>query len=73
MRSLRKMEVCGNAYSVVGLNEGVVDGDDLDIVVLDAGGAISRELELQLPQEMNLRIAEDDTTNAAETVDTDLL
>jgi hypothetical protein len=26
----------GIAYSVVGLNEGVVDRDDLDIVVLDA-------------------------------------
>jgi hypothetical protein len=25
-----------DAYGVVGLNEGVVDGDDLDIVVLDA-------------------------------------
>jgi hypothetical protein len=26
------------AYSVVWLNEGVVDGDDLDVVVLDAVG-----------------------------------
>jgi len=25
------------AYSIVGLDEGVVDGDDVDLVVLDAG------------------------------------
>jgi hypothetical protein len=27
-----------SAYGVVGLNEGVVHGDDLDVVVLDAAG-----------------------------------
>jgi hypothetical protein len=37
-------------YSVVGLNEGVVDGNDLDVGVLHS-------------------IAEDDTANAAESVD----
>jgi len=38
---------------VLGLNEGVVHGDDVDVLVLDG-------------------VAEDDATNAAETVDTDL-
>jgi len=37
----------------VGFNEGIVDGDDVDVVVLNG-------------------ISEDETTNAAETVDTDL-
>jgi hypothetical protein len=32
------------AYGVVWLDEGVVDGDDLDIVVLDAGSALARSL-----------------------------
>lgn len=40
-------------YSVLGLNEGVVDGDNLNVLVLDG-------------------VAEDDTTDAAETVDADL-
>jgi hypothetical protein len=43
----------GGAYSVVGLDEGVVHGDNVDVVVLDS-------------------IAEDDTANATESVDTDL-
>lgn len=40
-------------YGVVGFNERIVDGDDVDIIVLDG-------------------IAEDDTTNAAESVDANL-
>lgn len=40
-------------YGVAGLNEGVVDGHDLNIVELDG-------------------VAEDDTTNAAESVDANL-
>lgn len=40
-------------HSVLDLNEGVVDGDNLDVVVLDG-------------------VAEDDATNAAETVDANL-
>lgn len=40
-------------YSIVGLDEGIVDGNDLDVVVLD-------------------RVAEDDTANTTEAVDTDL-
>jgi hypothetical protein len=40
-------------YGVVGFNEGIVDSDDVDVIVLNG-------------------ISEDDTTNAAETVDTDL-
>lgn len=27
-----------NTHGVVRLNEGVVDGDDVDVIVLDAGG-----------------------------------
>lgn len=42
-----------STYSVLGLNEGVVDGDNLDVGVLNS-------------------VAEDDTTDAAETVDADL-
>jgi hypothetical protein len=30
----------GGAYSVVRLDEGVVDGDDVDIVVLDAAASL---------------------------------
>lgn len=40
-------------YSVLGLNEGIVDSDDLDVIVLNG-------------------IAEDNATDAAETVDADL-
>lgn len=43
----------GNTHSVLNLNEGVVDGNDVDVVVLDG-------------------VAEDDATNAAETVDANL-
>jgi hypothetical protein len=43
----------GVTHSVLGLNEGIVDGNDLDVGVLD-------------------RVAEDNATDAAETVDTDL-
>lgn len=43
----------GDAYSVVRLDEGVVHGDNVDVVVLDS-------------------IAEDDTANATESVDTNL-
>lgn len=41
------------SYGVVGLNERVVDGDDVDVIVLNG-------------------VSEDDTTNAAETVDSNL-
>jgi len=43
----------GKTHSVFGLDEGVVDGNDLDLGVLDG-------------------VAEDDTANAAETVDANL-
>lgn len=59
------------SYSVVGLNEGVVDSDDLDVVVLDAAGLLAQCLHCALGR-TNSRIAEDNTSNAAETVDTDL-
>lgn len=46
-------EVAMTTYSVLGINEGVVDGDNLNVGVLDG-------------------VAEDDTTDAAETVDANL-
>jgi hypothetical protein len=36
----------GGAYSIVGLDERVVDSDDLDIVVLDAASIVSSLLPL---------------------------
>jgi len=56
----------------VGLNEGIVDGDDLDIVVLDAVKLSATWLHYQALKELHSRVAEDNATNAAETVDTDL-
>lgn len=57
----------------MGLNEGVVDSDDLDIVVLDAKELSAHEQDCKALEEMYSRVAEDNATNAAETVDTDLL
>jgi hypothetical protein len=57
----------------VGLNEGVVDRDDLNIVVLDAGALSAHRHRLRALNEGYSRVAEDNATNAAETVDTDLL
>ena len=64
---------CRKTYSVVGLNEGVVDGDDVDIVVLDAMDLLAYGHHHETPDEVYSRVAEDNATNAAETVDTDLL
>ena len=61
----------GDAYSVVGLDEGVVHGDNVDVVVLDAAGRISTRRSESIHRG-HLRIAEDDTANAAEAVDTNL-
>jgi hypothetical protein len=63
----------GQSYSVLGLNEGVVDSNNVDVVVLDAVVAVS----LQAPNffmrsRFNLRIAEDNATNATEAVNTNL-
>jgi hypothetical protein len=58
-------------YGVLGLNERVVDGDDVDVLVLDAARCQIPILLLCVFL-MNIRVAEDDATNAAETVDTDL-
>jgi hypothetical protein len=60
-------------YSVVGLNEGVVDSDDVDIVVLNAVKLSAHGHHYEAPNEVYSRVAEDNATNAAETVDTDLL
>lgn len=56
----------------MGLNEGVVDRDDLDIVVLDAVDLSAHCYRIEAQKEVNSRVAEDNATNAAETVDTDL-
>jgi len=61
------------AYGVVGLDEGVVNSDDLDIVVLDPGALSAHRWLSEALNEGYSRVAEDNATNAAETVDTDLL
>jgi hypothetical protein len=61
-----------SAYGVVWLNEGVVYGDNLDIVVLDTTSSLAWELIQLLLMMENIRIAEDDATDTTETVDTDL-
>lgn len=62
----------GGAYSVVGLDEGVVYGDDVDVVVLDTASCHQHCYALDQWIEKHLRIAEDDTANATEAVDTNL-
>jgi len=57
----------------VGLNEGVVDSDDVDIVVLNAVKLSAHGQRYEASDEVYSRVAEDNATNAAETVDTDLL
>jgi hypothetical protein len=69
LSDVRKM---GSAYSVVWLNEGVVHGDDLDIVVLDTALLLAGELMPLFLMMRNVRIAEDDATDTTKTVDTDL-
>ena len=56
----------------MGLNERVVHGDDLDVVVLDAAKLSAHYSRYEAQSGPNSRIAEDNTSNAAETVDTDL-
>jgi hypothetical protein len=63
----------GSAYSVLGVDEGVVDGDDIDVVVLDATVSLVSWSVYILGGQGNSRIAEDDTANATEAVDTNLL
>lgn len=57
------------AYSVVGLDEGVVDGNDVDFVMLDAAGHVS-SCKLSAPIiGKRIRVAEDNSSNATEAVD----
>jgi len=57
-------------YGVVRLDEGVVASNDVDVLVLHAVAmSAAAELGIEL---RDSRIAEDDTTNAAEAVDADL-
>lgn len=60
-------------YGVVWLNERVVDGNDVDIAVLDTvwDPSISRSFSCMWSR-ADVRVAEDDTANTAKTVDTDL-
>lgn len=61
-------------YGVVWLNERVVDGNDLNVTVLDTvlqSALIVSSLQSVLL--LDSRIAEDDTSNSAEAVDTALL
>lgn len=53
------------------LNEGVVDRDDVDVLMLDPAYH-QYLLDRACGSRYGLRIAENDTTNAAETVDADL-
>ena len=58
----------------MGFDERVIDSDDLDGAVLNTAGIIS--LALLLPGQKAgtvgyVRIAEDDTSNATEAIDTD--
>jgi hypothetical protein len=59
-------------YGVGWLNERVVDSDDGDIVVLDTVSGVSWCIHIAIHLLFNSRVAEDNATNAAETVDTDL-
>lgn len=72
----RVSRACGTKripYSIVGLDEGVVDGDNVDVVVLDTVqwrqlGSISKHGGVGRCS----RIAEDNSANATEAVDSDL-
>ena len=57
-------------YCVVCLNEWIVDSNNVDVIVLNA--VICSVRALFTSGGGCIRIAEDDTSNAAETVDTDL-
>lgn len=60
----------GCTHCVVWLNEGIVASNNLDVAVLNA---VSRSAGQQALSCLHyLRIAEDDATNAAEAIDTDL-
>jgi hypothetical protein len=58
----------GGTYSILGLDERVVHGDNLDVGVLDT-------VQLESTKTLEtcyIRIAEDDTANTAKSVDTNL-
>ena len=57
-------------YGVVWLNERIVASNNLDIAVLDA--ILWLAMLAALVRHCNSRIAEDDTTNAAEAVNANL-
>ncbi len=57
----------------MGLNEWVVYGNDVDVVVLDAiGYGLVQWHRSSFRCRKDSRIAEDNTANATETIDTDL-
>jgi hypothetical protein len=60
-------------YSVGWVDKGIVDGNDIDIVVFDAVRRLADKLVQSLGSSGRyLRVAEDDSANAAEAVDTNL-
>jgi hypothetical protein len=60
----------GTAYSIVWLDERVVNGDNIHALMLDTVSTVSREAKRE--QKSLLRIAEDDAANTAEAINTDL-
>lgn len=64
---------CGSTHSVLGLNEGVVDGDNVHVIVLDTvkEGSAGASTDSQ-HHGQDLRVSEDDTSDATEAVDSDL-
>jgi hypothetical protein len=62
------------SYSVFGLDEGIVDGNHVDLTVLDAGRkkSASDGMRGAITGARNVRIAEDNTADTTETVDSNL-
>lgn len=54
-------------YGVLGVNERVVDGNNLDIVVLNAVNELSVFVRAKDEDMQDLRIAEDNTSDTSET------
>lgn len=62
--------MCGT-HGIVGIDEGVIDGDNIDLAVLHTVPGPLLAILLTRGRSAHSRIAEDDTANAAKTVDTD--
>lgn len=62
----------GATYGVFRLDEGIVDSNNLDIVVLDAVKEVSTGCAVDGVVAQYLRIAVDDSSYTAEAIDSDL-